>query len=215
MEEQKSDQISRPDRSTGDERRHTGNRRRGEILEAAILQAAWDELFDGGYTHLTMEGVAARARTNKAVLYRRWANKAKLVAAAISKHVPRPTGDVPDTGDLRNDVLILLHGIAQPLQIIGAETMHGLMVEYLDKDMISSFPQRMHPGTESRLTTAMMTILKNADTRGEVKLDTISPRVISLPAVLLQYEILTTHEPIADTTIDEIVDDIFLPLVRA
>jgi AcrR family transcriptional regulator len=214
MEEQKSDQISRPDRSTGDERRQTGNRRRGEILEAAILQAAWDELSEGGYTHLTMEGVAARARTNKAVVYRRWANKAKLVLAAIRKHVPRPAGDVPDTGDLRNDVLILLHGIAQPLQMIGAETMHGLMVEYLDKDMLSSFPQRMHPGTQSRLTTAMMTILKNADTRGEVKLDTISPRVISLPADLLRYEILTTLEPISDTTIDEIVDDIFLPLVR-
>lgn len=209
-----NDQSFPPDRPTGDERRHTVNRRRGEILEDAILQAAWDELTEGGYTRLTMEGVAARAKTNKAVIYRRWANKAKLILAAIGKHVPRPASDVPDTGDLRNDVLILLHRIAQPLQIIGAETIHGLMVEYIDKDIISSFPQRMHPGTEKRLTTAMKTILKNAETRGEVKLDTISPRVISLPADLLKFEILTTHEPISDNTINEIVDDIFLPLVK-
>lgn len=61
----------------------------------------------------------------------------------------------------------------------------------------------------------MMTILKNAETRGEVKLDKISPRVISLPADLLRYEILTIHKPISHKTIDEIVDDIFLPLVQA
>lgn len=190
-------------------------RRRGEILESAILQAAWDELSEVGYANMTMERVAARARTNKAVVYRRWANKAKLVVAALSKYMPRPANTVPDTGDLRNDVLILLHGIAQPLQTIGAETIHGLMVEYISKDLISSIPQIMHPGTENRLTTAMVTILKKAERRGEVSLERISPRIISLPIDLLRYEILTTHEPISDKTINEIVDDIFMPLVHA
>lgn len=190
-------------------------RRRGEILESAILQAAWDELSEVGYANMTMERVAARARTNKAVVYRRWANKAKLVVAALSKHMPRPANAVPDTGDLRNDVLILLHGIAQPLQTIGAETIHGLMVEYISKDLISSIPQIMHPGTESKLTTAMVTILKKAELRGEVSLEKISPRIISLPIDLLRYEIFTTHEPISDKTINEIVDDIFMPLVHA
>jgi AcrR family transcriptional regulator len=192
-----------------------GTRRRGEILETAILQAAWDELTEVGYAHMTMERVAARARTNKAVVYRRWANKAKLVVATLSKHMPRPAKDVPDTGDLRNDVLILLRGIAQPLQTIGAETIHGLMVEHLGKDLISSIPQIMHPGTESKLTTAMVTILKKAELRGEASLEKISPRIVSLPIDLLRYEILITHEPISDKTINEIVDDIFMPLVHA
>jgi AcrR family transcriptional regulator len=49
----------------------TGNRRRGEILEDAIIKAAWDELSDIGYNSLTMETIAARAKTNKVVLYRR------------------------------------------------------------------------------------------------------------------------------------------------
>ena len=215
---ERSKRLSPPSQSIGEAGRHTGNRRRGEILEAAILQAAWDELTEVGYAHLTMEGVATRAGTNKAVLYRRWANKAKLVIAALSKHVPRPAGDllgdVPNTGDLRNDVLILLGRIILPLQTIGAETIYGLMVEYVGKDLISSFPQIMHPGTENKFTTAMMTILKNAETRGEVNLEKINPRVISLPADLLRYEVLTTHEPVSEKTIAEIVDDIFLPLVH-
>ena len=35
-------------------------RRRGAALEAAILDAAWDQLTDGGYGDFTLEAVAAR-----------------------------------------------------------------------------------------------------------------------------------------------------------
>ncbi|MGD0751840.1 MAG: TetR/AcrR family transcriptional regulator [Anaerolineales bacterium] len=215
MDEKKRDRLSRPGQFIGNEGRHKGNRRRGEILEAAILQAAWDELSDAGYTQLTMEGVAARAKTNKAVLYRRWANKKKLVIAAFQKYLPRPVNNVPDTGDLRNDVLVLLLGIARPLQAIGAKTIHGLMAERLGTDLISLLPQMRQPGTEDKFSKAIMTILKNAELRGEVNLGKISPRVISLPVDLLRYEILITQEPIPDKMITGIVDDIFLPLVHA
>ena len=214
MEEQPADELSQSGQSNGDEENPTRSRRRGETLEAAILQAAWDELSDVGYDHLTMEGVAARAKTNKAVLYRRWANKAKLVSAASLKFVPRPSNEIPDTGDLRSDVLALLLGIARPLQAIGARTIHGLMVEQLGPELISSLPQILQRGTENRLSSSLRTILKNAELRGEVNLEKISLRVISLPADLLRYEILITQEPISDKAIVEIVDDIFMPLVR-
>jgi hypothetical protein len=54
-------------------------RRRGEELEAALCEAAWDELVQAGFARLTMESVAARARTGVAVLYRRWSGKDELV----------------------------------------------------------------------------------------------------------------------------------------
>jgi len=56
--------------------RHNGGttRRRGAELEAALLDAAWDELQAVGYAGLTMEAVADRAGTSRAVLYRRWPN---------------------------------------------------------------------------------------------------------------------------------------------
>lgn len=213
MDKQNSDQFSQPGQFIGDKVHRTGTRRRGGILEDAILQAAWNELCEVGYAHLTMEGVATRAETNKAVVYRRWPNKSKLVVAALKKHVPKSINDVPDTGDLRNDILILLHEIAQSLQTIGAETIHGLMLEYIGKDASSFLAQIKHPGTENKFTVAIMTILKNAEMRGDIKLEKISPRVISLPADLLRYELLMIHEPISDKSIFEIVDDIFLPLV--
>ncbi len=128
MDEQKNDKLYAASNSIEDEEHHVETRRRGEILEDAILKAAWDELSKVGYAHMTMDGVAARAKTNKSVIYRRRPSKSKLVLVALHKHVLNPHNDVPDTGDLRNDILILLMGIAKPLQIIGAETLHGLII---------------------------------------------------------------------------------------
>lgn len=71
----------------------------------------------------------------------------------------------------------------------------------------------MHPRNECKTTKPMILILKNAEMRGEINLEKISPRVISLPMDLLRYELFTTHKPISDKTIKEIVDDIFMPLV--
>jgi hypothetical protein len=43
----------------------------------------------------------------------------------------------------------------------------------------------------------------------------MNPRIISLPLDLFRYEMITTLAPISDETIHAIVDDIFMPLVRA
>lgn len=211
--DKKNDELCATCKYVGDEKHHVEPRRRGEILEDAILKAAWDELLKVGYSHMTMDGVAARAKTNKSVMYRRWSSKSKLVLAVLHKHVINPEG-IPNTGDLRNDVLILLMGIAKPLQTIGAETLHGLMIEHISEDSIPLIPQIMNVEEKSPLTRSMIAILKNAELRGEINLKKISPQIISLPMDLVRYKILTTHGHISDKTINEIVDDIFLPLVR-
>src|SRR6185437_16736466 len=64
------------------------SRRRGEVLERALYEATLAELTSVGYGGLTMEGIAARARTGKAALYRRWTSKHDLVQAALEHAVP-------------------------------------------------------------------------------------------------------------------------------
>ena len=63
-------------------------RRRGKQLEDALYDAALAELAAVGYGGLTMEGIAARARTGKAALYRRWSSKHDLVQAALLYALP-------------------------------------------------------------------------------------------------------------------------------
>jgi AcrR family transcriptional regulator len=195
--------------------RHAGTRRRGEVLEDAILLAASEELSETGYSHLTMEKVAARAGTNKAVLYRRWANKSDLVIAALHRYLPKFKNEIPNTGSLRDDLYAFLRGLTDPIRLIGAQTIRGLMLEpHIWRNIVSSMPQIIERRPESKLTAAMTEIMKNAELRGEVRLERLTPRIISLPLDLLQFEIFTRQE-LTDTTITEIVDDIFMPLIHA
>lgn len=198
------------------EEQKKGTRRRGEVLEEAILLAAWEELSEAGYTHLTMESVAARAGTNKAVLYRRWKNKSELVMAAMKKYLPRITDEVPNTGELRSDVYTYLHARVEFLKTIGAQTIRGLMMEpQIWHTLMASLPQIIQKKSESKLTADMKAILKNAELRGEINLEKLSPRIITLPFDLLQYEVITKQGPVSDAAIAEIVDDIFMPIIHA
>ena len=193
-----------------------GMRRRGEILEEAILLAAWEELAENGYTRLTMENVAARAGTNKAVLYRRWKNKSELVMTALKKYLPKITDEIPDTGDLRSDVYTYLHARVEPLKTIGAQTIRGLMMDpWVWRNVMAAMPQIVQKRSENKLAAAMKAIMKNAELRGEVCIEKLPPRIITLPIDLLQYEVITKQGPVSDATIAEIVDDIFMPIIHA
>lgn len=189
-------------------------RRRGEILEEAIIQATREELSATGYAHMTMESIATRAGTNKAVLYRRWANKSDLVLAVLRKNMPQITNVIPDTGDLRNDLFTYLHSLAQPIQSIGVQTIRGLMMEpSVWNKILAVLPKTLQPKPENKIITAFLSILKHAELREEVQLEQISPRILSLPWDLLRMELATKQE-LTDAAIAEILDDIFLPLVR-
>ncbi len=181
-------------------------RRRGLELEEAILHAAWEELMHAGYKSFTMEEVASRAKTSKPVIYRRWANREELVLATIQKNMPKPVGDIPDTGDIRNDVIIVMKRLNDTLSKIGAETLHGLMSVLID----IPFSEILN----MRRTNTMQTIIQQAIERGEIKEEKVSERIARLPIDLIRHELLNTYEPVADKTIVEIVDNIFLPLIK-
>ena len=65
------------------------------------------ELATRGYDALTIEGVAERAQTGKASIYRRWPTKLELVLDTVDAHMPS-IGAPPDTGSVRDDLLIVM-----------------------------------------------------------------------------------------------------------
>jgi AcrR family transcriptional regulator len=192
--------------------RHSGGktRRRGEALEHALLDAAWTELQAAGYAGLTMEAVADRAGTSRAVLYRRWRNRPELVLAVIRRHRPLLSGEIPDTGSLRGDVLALLRRMSARLADIGPETVYGLLGDYLsDADMFA----RSRDQLLSISAEVMETILKRAADRGEARTG-VENRIATLPTALFRNELFLARIPPSEGTLVEIVDDVFLPLVR-
>ena len=183
-------------------------RRRGTALEQAILDSAWEELAQVGYRDFTIEGVAARARTGKQAIYRRWPGRAQLVIAAMREHAPAYSGPVPDTGELRDDVLALLRRAVERSAQLGPETFHGLLAE------LAADPERVTLINRSAGEAAMRKILERANARDEINLDQITPRIAALPVDLLRHEIFVASASIPDAVILEMVDEVFLPLAR-
>jgi AcrR family transcriptional regulator len=188
----------------------TRQRRRGEELEAALLEAAWDELVEAGFARLTMESVAARAKTGVAVLYRRWCNKDELVVAAIRHYVTTHPIDTPDTGSLRGDMIALLTTSSSTrvsfIAIVSA-TFSGLLAS------AGLTPAQVREKALADIPLQSGQILARAHERGEIDLDRIPPAVLTMPFDLMRHDILMTGKPIPPERVLAIVDDLFMPLV--
>jgi AcrR family transcriptional regulator len=187
-------------------------RRLGAELDHALLDAAWQQLVAEGYAAFTMDAVAARASTSRAVLYRRWADKHELVRAVVA-HITRPDEmKIADTGSLRGDTIAMMKIANRTrLELVTAMTVHlggyyqetGTSPADLRKTL---FPNRPHI---PRL------LLERAIARGEVHPAVVTDRIAAVPYTMLQQEFFMTLKPVPNAVIEEIVDTIFLPLVGA
>jgi len=185
-------------------------RRRGEELEAALLEAAWDELVEAGFARLTMESVAARAKTGVAVLYRRWPNKDDLVVAAIRHYGTTHPVDVPDTGSLRGDMIALLSSFSST-RVSFAAIVSAAFSGLLASSGLTPAQVREKILADRPLQSDQ--IFARAHERGEINLDRIPPAVLAMPFDLMRHDMLMTYKPIPPERVLAIVDDLFMPLV--
>ena len=190
----------------------TRQRRRGEELEAALLEAAWQELVEAGFARLTMESVAVRAKTGVAVLYRRWPNKDDLVLAAIGHYGTTRPVDIPDTGSLRGDMIALLSS-ASSTRVSFATIVSAAFSGLLASAGLTPAEVREKLIADRPLSSEQ--IFTRAHERGEIDLDRIPPVVLTMPFDLMRHDMLMTYKPISEERVLAIVDDLFLPLVAA
>lgn len=185
-------------------------RRRGTRLEEAILDAAWAELVEGGYSSFTMEAVALRARTSRPVLYRRWPDRGELAIAALKNHLSKNPVHVGDLGSVRAELFSLLRQSADraaPIAVIFTIEMS----EYYRETNTSPADLRSRIlGSEREL---IHEIFRRGVDRGEIDGAKLSKRVASLPGDLARHDLMITLKPISDRAIREIIDEIFMPLV--
>ncbi len=89
-------------------------RRRDEDAKKRILDAALEMLEEFGFAKTTVDGIAGRAGTGKATVYRWWPNKAAVMIEALRGAVS-PELPVPDTGELYGDIRLQLRNFVKLL----------------------------------------------------------------------------------------------------
>lgn len=183
-------------------------RRRGEALLAAIRAATLDELSEHGYAALTMEAVARRAGASKASLYRRWPSRADLVIDCVRHIAPAPA-DLPDTGELRGDLVSALTLVARALDGVAGEAMRGLLAEALpDVDRL----RQLRATTSGRHAALMREVVARAVSRGEAPAEALAPLRLEVGVALLRHRFLFDGGPLSPELVGEIVDEVLLPL---
>ena len=186
-----------------------GPRRRGAVLEQAIFSSALAELSEVGYPACSVERVARRAGTGKAALYRRWSSRVDLVWAVISQ-MPAPGAARADTGELRQDLLVLLADMADRYTGAYGEAVRGLIAEISSDQQRSQAVRKHIKGVENQ---AIREVLDRAVARSELRPEAMTPRVVEVGPVLVLHHCLTLGVPLPSAILTGIVDEVVLPLL--
>lgn len=191
-------------------------RRRGAALEDAILAAAYDELSEVGYTAFTVEGVAARARTGKASIYRRWPRRSELLLDAICARLPTAAecgidAIIPDEQTTADALREVARNIADVMRSPAGDVMRAIKCEaVIDAELASAIDERF----QAPRREFMMSLVRRGIARGEVRPDA-DPRLVAdvLPAILT-YRIILQREPLTADAITQIMEQVMIPLLE-
>jgi AcrR family transcriptional regulator len=186
------------------------SRRRGETLERAIFDAVIDQLQAVGYVGLTMEGVATRAQTGKAALYRRWPRKEDLVVDALEHVLPSPAA-LPDHGSVRDDLLDLLRRLVGLLNSPTGCALQCLMAE-TERD--ESFARLLHERVKEPRKRMFLDLLARGVDRGQVRPGAATQLVAEVGPALVMQRFLADGPPVPDDYVVSVVDDVVMPLLR-
>jgi AcrR family transcriptional regulator len=177
--------------------------------EQQILDAALEVLAEVGYDRLTMDAVAQRAKASKATLYRRWNSKAKLVVESLARM--KSTSEVPDSGDLRTDLVTAFCGLGG-LADHDTTSTFGAVVTAVSTD--PEFAAEFRAQVVEPKSIVSRTVFERARDRGELRdgidLDIVVP---ALAGIVLHRVFLLGEQPDA-ALIERAIDQIILPAVR-
>ncbi|KQQ08168.1 TetR/AcrR family transcriptional regulator [Rathayibacter sp. Leaf296] len=104
---------------------------------ARVHEAVLDLVGDRGVARLTMEGVAVRAGVGKQTLYRSWPSTAAILFDALLARSETAEGAVavPDSGELREDLLLLLEGTVHELTSPATEPLLRAVTAAIQTDL--------------------------------------------------------------------------------
>lgn len=177
------------------------------MLERALYEATLAELTQVGYGGLTMEGIAARAQTGKAALYRRWCSKHDLVHAALVFALP----SLPEPRSGRSPRETLLTVFTAHRDVLAGKTAFPGM------DIIQ---QLLHePEMRAIFADAVVaprlkiidSILQAAVEAGDIDPSTLTPLTARIGPALINQHFLLTGEPPNRRELAMVVDTVIPP----
>ncbi|MEV5981718.1 TetR/AcrR family transcriptional regulator [Streptomyces sp. NPDC052114] len=187
-------------------------RRRGPVLERAILDAALEQLSTVGWSGLTMEGVAAGAQTGKAAVYRRWPSKEDLVVHALRFGLPQ-LESAPDLGSVREDLLGLCGQMREAMFSRSGFALRSVLHE-CDTATAERFHDVIFEGVIEPSVKLIKEVLSRGIERGEVRSGGTDSYVCDVIPAMLMYRSKVCGSEWGDEEFEALIDQVMVPLLR-
>lgn len=180
-------------------------RPRSQEREREILRAAIDALIEDGYDAMSVEGVAARAGASKATLYRRWSNKAELVADAIREHVSH---EIPlaDTGDVRADIREFLEGMRRAFNGVDGKLLAVFTAERLRNPELAAAFEARHV---NQRRAHLHRIVRDAVRRGDLPRDTDVELLAEVGPAIMLHEFVKRDGKLQRDVVERVMRQFF------
>lgn len=188
------------------------SRRRGAVLEHAILEAALAQLGTVGWSALTMEGVAAEAHTGKAAIYRRWPSKEDLVADALRVALPVFHG-APDLGGVREDLLSLCLRMRAVMYSRSGMALRSVIHE-CDAAAADRFHSVIDEGVVEPGAKLIREVISRGVERGEVRPEALDDYVCDVIPALMMYRSKMCASEWTEAELTRMIDRVMVPLLR-
>jgi AcrR family transcriptional regulator len=178
-------------------------------LDDVIMKAALDLVGEVGYEKVSMEAIATRCRSSKATIYRRWDSKAALVTQAMSRR-HAGTHVLPDTGELRGDLIASLQLMTQQFRAEDLDLMTGLLTSLRsDPELAVLVREQMI----EKKQVVWRELVARAVARGELAASTDPSLIDEVSGGIVFMRLVVTGQKIDEQFVVHLVDDILLPVL--
>lgn len=181
------------------------------MLERALYEATLAELAEVGYGRLTMEGIAVRAHTGKAALYRRWTSKHDLVHAALL-HVVPPLTEPRAGRSARENLLTVFTAHRDVLAGKTAFPGLGIIAQLIHEPELRAIFADAVVAPRLKIVES---ILQAAVRDGDIDPANLTPMTGRVGPALINQHFLLTGEPPSRREIALIVDTVIPPKTPA
>ena len=185
---------------------------RAMLREGAILRATLELLTEVGYDRTSIDAVAARARSSKTTIYRRWPNKAELVVAAVKRYAGHQLVAQPDAGSLRADLVNLVRAMCEALAGQDAALILALATA-ARADPELGLTVRMQILDDKRVACAA--VVERAVARGEAASKAAADMLADVCSAMLFARLCITGEPLDDAFVFELIDVVLMPMLTS
>ncbi len=159
-----------------------------------VMDAAIDLLSEVGYRKLTFELVAQRSGVARSTIYRHWNSMPELAIEAFDEALGPPT-ELPDTGNLRDDLVTSFGRLAHLLRrSIWGRALPAL-IEATHND--PAF-EGLLPKLVARRRAQTRKLFERAIERGEIPTDAPVEWILDLLSGLLYHRLLITALPLEE-----------------